>query len=119
MRLPVKPLSVNKVFASKKGVNRWKTKEYKQYEKDVCLLLRPMKIPEGPLELIVNFGVSNMRSDVDNPVKPFLDCLQKKYGFNDSQVHRLVAEKHKVPKGEEFIDFEIRELESTLSVVVN
>lgn len=107
MRINIKPLSVNQAWQGK----RFKTKTYKTYERNVLLMLRPMTIPEGELEMTINWGFSNMLSDVDNPVKCFVDCLQKKYGFNDSRVKRMIVEKFKVSKGEEYIEFSISEYE--------
>jgi hypothetical protein len=51
--------------------------------------------------------MSNVLSDWDNPVKPFQDILQKRYGFNDKNIFKAVVTKVKVPRGYEFIDFEI------------
>jgi len=102
MIINIKPLSVNKAWQGK----RFKTKEYKTYERDVLLLLRPMRIPEhDDLEIRISWGFSNMLSDVDNPVKCFVDCLQKKYGFNDARVRKMTIEKFKVSKGDEYIEF--------------
>jgi hypothetical protein len=45
--IKIKPLSVNKAWQGK----RFKTNEYKQYEKEVSLLLPShLKIPEGRLK---------------------------------------------------------------------
>ena len=49
---------------------------------------------------------------MDNPIKPFTDCLQKKYGFNDNRIIEAHIKKVKVKKGEEYIKFELRELEN-------
>ena len=49
-------------------------------------------------------------SDVDNGAKPFIDILQKKYGFNDNQIYELHLYKEIVDKGNEFIDFSIQTL---------
>ena len=105
MRLNIKPLSVNKCWQGK----RYKTPEYKAYEQEVLLELPNVQgdLKGEDLELFVTFGFSNMASDIDNPVKPFLDILQKKYGFNDSQVMKLNLKKVKVEKGKEFIDWEV------------
>jgi Holliday junction resolvase RusA-like endonuclease len=99
----IKPLSVNKCWQGR----RFKTDEYKQYEKEVLINLKPMKIPEGDLFIQLDFGVSNMASDIDNPVKPFLDILQKKYKFDDKRITALWLSKNKVKKGSEFINFQI------------
>jgi Holliday junction resolvase RusA-like endonuclease len=48
-------------------------------------------------------------SDVDNPLKPFLDILQKKYKINDRDIEQLQVRKVVVKKGGEFIRFGINE----------
>jgi Holliday junction resolvase RusA-like endonuclease len=106
MRINIKPLSVNEAWQGK----RFKTKKYKQYEKDVLLMLPKVKINDVPMTLAINFGFSNKMSDVDNPVKCFVDCLQKKYGFNDRNIHRMILVKDLVKKGDEYIEFNIVEL---------
>lgn len=105
IKVKVKPLSVNRVWQGR----RFKTKEYKDYETLVLSLLPDaLEIPDGELQVVYEFGLSNMSSDWDNPVKPFQDVLQKKYGFNDSRIVKAVVIKSKVDKGEEFIAFSIR-----------
>ena len=101
VRLDIKPLSVNAAWQGR----RFKTPEYKAYERAILLMLRPLTIPDGDLELILMFGCE---MDFDNPVKPFVDCLQKKYGFNDRRITRSVIEVERVAKGSEYIQFEIR-----------
>ncbi|MCJ8293515.1 MAG: RusA family crossover junction endodeoxyribonuclease [Colwellia sp.] len=103
VRLNIKPLSVNEAWQGR----RVKTQKYRKYERDILKLLRPMIIPDGKLELYLKWGFSSAGSDWDNPIKPFQDCLQKKYDFNDNRVIRAVTEKVKVKKGEEFIEFDI------------
>jgi len=107
MRLDIKPLSVNQAWKGR----RFKTDKYKKYERDVLKLLRPLKVSDGSIEIYLKFGFSNSLSDFDNPVKPFVDCLQKKYGFNDKQIKRAVIEVDNVSKGCEYVEFELKELE--------
>ena len=107
MIVKVKPLSVNACFQGK----RFKTKLYKDYEKEILLSLKPMEVKSGKLSLFLRFGLSSKNADIDNPVKPFVDCLQKRYGFNDRHIYRLEVTKEIVPKGEEFIEFELKQLE--------
>lgn len=102
-RVEVKPLSVN---AAWKG-RRFKTDDYKNYEKEVLLKLKPMKVPEGDLSVDILLGMSSVLSDIDNPVKIIIDILQKKYNFNDRRVMCLFVEKVKVEKGREFFSFNI------------
>lgn len=106
MRIPIKALSVNRAWQGK----RFKTPEYKRYERDVLKLLQPMNVNGGKLSLRLRFGLSSKNMDVDNGVKPFVDILQKKYGFNDRYIYRLTVEKVDVKKGEEFIEFDIEPL---------
>jgi Holliday junction resolvase RusA-like endonuclease len=73
-------------------------------------LLPKLEIPEGNLQIDFEFGFSNKASDLDNPIKPFLDILQKKYGFDDSRVWKATVLKTIVKKGEEFIKFNIFEI---------
>jgi len=103
----IKPLSVNRAWQGK----RFKSPAYKSYEKYVALLLpASIDVPEGALEVVYEFGVSNMGSDVDNPVKPIQDILQKRYGFNDSRIIKITATKTKVAKGQEYVSFDIKPL---------
>ncbi len=106
MKVKIKPLSVNKVWRGR----RFKTKEYKDYEKLLLSILEPLKVPQGRLELKLTFGFSSKASDWDNPIKPFQDILQKKYNFDDKWIYRGIVEKVDVKKGEEFIEFEIKNL---------
>ena len=100
IQLKEKPLSVNEVWQGR----RFKTEAYKSYEKKMLLLLPKAKIKfPDMLRIEFHFGFSNLASDLDNPVKPLLDILQKKYGFNDRDVFELNVRKNKVDKGDEFI----------------
>ena len=58
--------------------------------------------------------MSNSRSDIDNPVKQFLDCLTKKYGVDDSHIWEMTVKKVKVKKGEEYIRFNLKEYEEEM-----
>lgn len=103
-KLNIKPLSVNEAWQGR----RFKTDKYKKYESDLMVLLpNNLKIPNGNIRLFIEFGFSNNASDIDNCLKPFLDCLQKKYGFNDKLINELNVRKIKVSKGYEHIIFEI------------
>jgi len=97
-------MSVNDAWQGK----RYKTEQYKAFEK--LLLVKKetkVKIPKGNLTIKITFGFSNSGSDWDNPIKPFVDILQKRNNFNDSRIYEGIVKKIIVPKGEEFIEFEI------------
>ena len=102
-KIKIKPLSVNAAWKGK----RYKTKDYISYEKNLILKLPFLNVPDAPLKVILEFGFSNAASDIDNPVKPFLDILQKKYGFNDKNIYELNLRKTKTKKGSEYILFQI------------
>jgi Holliday junction resolvase RusA-like endonuclease len=106
MKIEIKPLSVNQAWQGK----RFKTPRYKQYEKDLMLLLPYKSIGKGKIKIDIVFGFSNSASDIDNPLKPFLDILQKKYLINDKQIYHLIVKKTITKKGSEFINFEIDEI---------
>ena len=99
--LNVKPLSVNQAWKGK----RFKTNKYKAYEREVIMLLAQVEIPEGELQIHLTFGFSSKLSDFDNPVKPFIDCLQKRYGFNDRMIKRAIIDVENVKRGDDFIRF--------------
>lgn len=107
-RVEIKPISVNQAWQGRK----FKSPIYKEYEKECLYKLPAHKINwiGEPIELSLVVGLSNMASDVDNVVKPFVDILQKKYGFNDKFIFRLIVEKKIVAKGAEFIEFYIKRL---------
>lgn len=106
-KIRVKPLSVNAVWAGR----RFKTKAYKDYEIEVIYSLPKLKIPKkGKLKLNLTFGVSNKNSDIDNFIKIFVDVCQKKYDFNDNRIYALDVKKEDVKKKEEFIAFNLEEL---------
>ena len=106
IRVDIKPLSVNRAWQGR----RFKTPEYKAYEQEMLLRL-PIadmtEIPDGDLLVCYEFGLSNILADWDNPVKPFQDILQKKYGFSDARIVEAHVKKVKVPKGAEYASFEL------------
>ncbi len=105
MKIKVKPLTMNQAYNGK----RTKTDKYKLFTNHVLLSLKKMEIPDGDLELAIQIGVSNKNFDLDNSLKPFIDVLQRAYGFNDNRIYAITAMKRIVPKGEEFISFDLFE----------
>jgi Holliday junction resolvase RusA-like endonuclease len=105
MRVKIKPLSVNQCWQGKK----FKTPKYKAYERELMFKLKPLDIPKGKLKVYLVFGVSSKLADIDNPVKAFIDVLQKFYKFNDRDIYKMLVVKEDVKKGEEYVDFKIIE----------
>lgn len=106
MILKIKPLSINACFKGR----RFKTPTYNQYEKDLFEILPYLKIPDGKLKVSLIFGLSSKLADIDNPVKAFVDILQKYYNFNDRDIFEMHLKKENVKKGDEFINFNIEKL---------
>jgi Holliday junction resolvase RusA-like endonuclease len=102
-KVNITPLSVNKVWQGK----RFKTPAYKQYERDVLLMLPKAEIHTPPFMVELEFGFSNSLSDIDNPLKPILDIIQKKYGINDKDINELRVIKKIVKKTQEYIKINI------------
>lgn len=104
--IKVKPMSANVMYLGRKV----KSAKYRQFEQAVLTELpSDVVIPKGKLRLTLKIGVSSTLADLDNALKPFIDCLQLKYGFNDKHIYRIFATKEDVAKGKEYIKFEIAE----------
>jgi Holliday junction resolvase RusA-like endonuclease len=106
IKIEITPLSVNKVWQGK----RFKTPVYSKYETIVLLMLPKISIPEPPFKVNIQFGFSSTLSDIDNPLKPILDILQKKYNINDKDIFELNVKKEIVKKTQEYFAFEILKL---------
>lgn len=104
--IKIKPISVNEAYTGR----RYSTPKLKGFKNEIGYFLKPMNVPPGELEINVEFGFSSSGSDLDNALKPFLDCLQKKYGFNDNRVYQINASKRITPKNEEYIKFNIKQI---------
>jgi Holliday junction resolvase RusA-like endonuclease len=109
----IKPISVNECWMGR----RFKTAKYKQYENDLLFLLPPLSLPTPPYRIELTFGLSSLASDFDNPIKPFIDILQKKYLFNDKHIMKAVINKCKVEKGKEYVGFKIEHF--TKELIIN
>lgn len=106
IKVNIKPLSVNKAWQGK----RFKTKDYKSFERELLLKMPMVKMVDSPFRVDLRFGFSNKLSDIDNPIKLTLDIIQKKYGINDRDVYALNVTKEVVKKGDEFIQYKITTL---------
>ena len=100
IQIQIKPLSVNEAWQGK----RYKTVAYKNYEKNLMLLLPSKIIIPDLIRLDITYWFSNSQSDVDNPTKLLIDILQKKYKFNDSKVYEIHLYKKLTKKGSERIE---------------
>ena len=101
--LNIKPISVNQCWQGR----RYKTPLYKRFEKEMLLLMPKAKLGPPPFTITLEFAFSTYTSDIDNPIKPTLDLIQKKYNINDRDVMELNVKKRVVKKGMEYIKFKI------------
>jgi len=106
IHIDCKPLSANDMYNGRKV----KSYKYRSFEKLILPLLpNDLEVPKEKIHLIITVGLSSKLADLDNILKPFIDCLQIKYSFNDKWIYKLTSNKTDVKKGEEFIEFEIEE----------
>jgi Holliday junction resolvase RusA-like endonuclease len=103
--LKIKPLSINQAFKGR----RFRTDLYNDYIKDMKdILPKEIDISDTKnVKIAIEFGFSTKLSDIDNCIKPFLDCLVKKYKVDDRYIYELHVFKSIVKKGEEYIKFKI------------
>lgn len=107
VRKQIKPLSVNKAWQGK----RFKTRDYDLYTLELKFILpNSLDFPKKNIRLTLTFGFSNKAFDIDNPLKPLIDVLQKLYDFDDKEIYELHVKKKIVKKGEEFIEFYAEEI---------
>jgi Holliday junction resolvase RusA-like endonuclease len=106
IKLKIKPLSNNEMYGGRKV----KSYKYRNFERAIMPLLpEDVEIPKGKIHLNLIVGLSSKLADLDNTLKPFIDCLQLKYGFNDKWIYKISAKKKDVVKGKEYIHFELKE----------
>lgn len=104
IKLQIKPLSINEAYRGR----RFRTPQYDTYIRQMMFALPDkLAIPQSNIKIFIEFGYSSHASDIDNGLKCFIDCLQKKYGFNDKLITELNVRKIKVEKSKEHIIFEI------------
>lgn len=102
-RVNIRPLSVNEAYKGR----RFDTDKKKAFVNSLLWML-PKKVDTfDKMQINIKLGFKSGASDIDNHIKAFLDCLQKKYKFNDNRVYRMVLDKEVVK--EPFIEFEILE----------
>jgi Holliday junction resolvase RusA-like endonuclease len=107
IEIQIKPLSVNEAFKGK----RFKTAKYDTFIHSMLVLLPKITLPQSPYSMNIVLGYSSKASDIDNGLKSLLDCLVKKYGFDDREIYQMNVKKEIISKGKEFIKFEISHYE--------
>jgi len=118
IKLDIKPLSVNRAYKAVKvrgKASMAKSSEYKQYTKDLPLLLPShLQLPPGKLVFIIKFYFATAASDIDNCIKSMQDLICDYYAVNDNKIYLLLVEKHTGHKGNERIEFEFLEYNESM-----
>jgi len=102
----VKPLSINEAYTGR----RFKTERYRLFTRWLYNALPDFKIPKPPYVIQFEFGLSSSLSDGDNCIKCSQDVIASKYGFNDKHIKRWIVDVVNVPKGKEYLKFNIESL---------
>jgi Holliday junction resolvase RusA-like endonuclease len=72
IEIPLKPLTVSKAWQGR----RFKTKAYKDWQRDFCLLVGKQGVIKGCLSLTVELYLKNDKmSDIDNTLKVIQDSM--------------------------------------------
>jgi Holliday junction resolvase RusA-like endonuclease len=106
--IPIKALSINACFQGR----RFKTKECKQYDRDLQLLLPKMKIEAEFYAIRYKFYINTFKgSDLDNLIKVLQDNLAAKGIIRDDRyITQIWAEK--IESKQNKIEIEIYDAES-------
>jgi len=107
--LSIKPLSINEAWQGR----RFKTKKYKDYERNTLILLGKNKMIKGFVSVEYNFFIKNFKmSDVGNFEKPISDIVVKSGLIEDDRfITEIVLKKYPINKDEqEYIIIKINKL---------
>ena len=105
----IKPLSINKAFQGR----RFKTKDYKGYERDLHALGGHFETIKGDVEVTVEWYLKNDKmTDIDNPTKLVLDYLTKAGAYEDDRKIRVLhLYKYETPTKEDYFRITIQKYE--------
>ena len=111
--IPIQPLSQNLAWAGK----RYKSKKYRQYEKDINTYLHTLPLPKikpkTKFYIFFEFGIPQ-KQDCTNGIKLLEDLIADFLGINDRDVMALYVRKIPTKKTDSFIKFNIFEDEYNL-----
>lgn len=107
--LPIKAMSINECFQGR----RYKTKKYDKFIADMLRIMPKEKPMDGLLEVELIFGVRSLfRGDVDNLIKPVLDCLTKRGWIADDR-YVMSVKATKVKAKQESISVFVKNLDKS------
>lgn len=104
----IKPLSINETYKVIKVRGKYligTSPTYKSFKNEIQFLLpNDIVVDYNNIKIDVIVYFKNSRSDIDNPLKSFIDSLQEKYAFNDKDIYEINIKKE-VVKDESKIGF--------------
>jgi len=91
--IPIKPISINQCWQGR----RYRTANFKKWQELVCHNLPTGQKISGGVGVIICLYLKSIRkSDIDNFLKPLIDCLVKKgYIQDDRYIDYLEVQKFK------------------------
>ena len=104
--LPVKGISINECFQGR----RFKTKKYNAFIEEMLYTMPKQKMIKGMVRIGIAFSLKSiLRSDLDNLLKPVIDCVVKKGWIEDDRFIQSI-EAHKILGDKEEIRIKIESL---------
>ncbi|MEK6884139.1 MAG: RusA family crossover junction endodeoxyribonuclease [Nanoarchaeota archaeon] len=101
--ISIKPISINECWQGR----RFMTSKYKDFTKDMLRVMPKRKMLSGNVELKITLYLKSLlRGDIDNFVKPIIDCMVKKGWIEDDRFIQKL-EVLKIKNEEESIGIEI------------
>ena len=112
VKLEEKPLSANKMFT----IKRHRTHAYNKYAKRWREALEGLTLPEdiedhSKMAFIaeIEVGLSTKNADLDNCIKPLIDCWQENLGFNDKNIIHIIATRYVASRGKEWVSMKLQQ----------
>src|SRR3990167_7810284 len=100
--ISVKPISVNECWQGR----RFKTKKYDKFIIDMLRVMPKKEMITGSIKLEIKLHLKSLlRGDIDNFIKPLVDCIVKKGWIEDDRFIMLL-EVEKIKSSEECVEIE-------------
>jgi len=104
MKINIAPFSINKAWQGR----RFATKAYKDWTEDMLMSMPRKEMVKGNISVNINLYLKSIvRGDIDNFLKPIMDCMVKKGWIEDDRYIQEISVKKIKTSSEEFIEIEI------------
>ena len=106
IKIPIKPISINECWQGR----RFKTKKYDKFIIDMLRVMPKREMLTGSIKLEIRLYLKSLlRGDIDNFIKPIVDCVVKK-GWIKDDIFIVLLEVEKFKSAEEFFEIELKKL---------